>query len=84
MGAKFLTELTGAAVSGYLADRRAGKGDDLRKLSAKSSNHYLAAVKGFCNWLVRERRTTENPVAHISAQNARADRRHVRRALGAE
>jgi len=90
IGARFLTDLNAAAVSRYLADRRAGKAEITAKdgkkerarvLSAKSSNHYLAAAKGFYNWLVRERRATESPIAHLSALNARTDRRHVRRAL---
>ncbi len=50
-------------------------------LSAKSSNHYLAAVKGFVNWMVQERRASENQLGHLSALNAKADRRHIRRPL---
>ena len=74
-GTTFLSDLSAASVSRYLADRRA------KGLSAKSSNHYLAAVKGFANWLVRERRASENPLGHLSAVNAETDRKHVRRPL---
>ncbi len=67
-----------SALSRYLADRRAAG------LSAKSSNHYLTAIKGFYNWLVVERRATESPIAHLSALNAKTDRRHGRRTLEVE
>jgi len=89
IAATFLTDLSAGAVSRYLADRRAGvkrtRPDGARTvkkpLSARSSNHYLAACKSFGNWLVRERRLSENPLAHLSALNAKANRKHVRRAL---
>jgi len=74
-GAVFLSELTGGAVSRFLAERRANG------LAVKTSNHYLAAVKSFGNWLVRDRRVSEHPLIHLSAMNSRADRRHVRRPL---
>ena len=35
----------------------------------------------FCNWLVRDRRTNENPLAHLSRLNARVDIRRDRRVL---
>ncbi len=92
IGARFLADVSASAVSRYLAERRAGKTNSdssdvkkkVRALSAKSSNHYLAAMKSFFNWLGSERRVTENPISHLSAQNANADRRHVRRALEPE
>ena len=85
----FLTELSATAVAGCLAGLRekgrlepGSEGQSKhRGLSAKSSNHYLAAMKGFYGWLVKERRATENPLSHLSSLNAKADRRHVRRAL---
>ena len=75
IGAKFLSDVKAPAVSRYLAARRADG------LSNKSSNHYLAAVKAFMNWMVKERRVSENPIAHLSALNTKTDRRHVRRPL---
>ena len=91
-GVTFLTELSATAVAGCLAGLREkgmpepeSDGQTKRKgLSAKSSNHYLAAMKGFCGWLVKERRATENPLSHLSGLNAKADRRHVRLALEAD
>ncbi len=80
IGARFISGITASAVARYLAERRSkAKGDG--GLSVKSSNHYLAAVKGFCLWLVRERRTAEHPLVHLTKLNAATDRKHVRRAL---
>jgi len=82
--AVFLTDLAATALTRFLADRRQAKreGDSIRPgLSVKSSNHYLAAAKSFANWLVKERRLSENPYVHLSVMNAKANRRHVRRAL---
>jgi integrase len=47
----------------------------------RTSNHYLAAVKGFTHWLVKDRRAAFDPLACLSALNAELDLRHVRRAL---
>ncbi len=86
-GCKFkkLTDLNAGRVGGWLADRRKPKtdkeGDAIAGLSIASSNHHLAAVKSFGNWLVRDRRWPENPFAHLSRLNGRADIRHERRAL---
>ncbi len=59
----------------YLAERRQCG------LSIKSCNYYLTAVKSFFNWMVEDRRLSENPVAHLKGQNANADIRRVRRSL---
>ena len=50
-------------------------------LSAQTYNHYLKAAKQFTRWLVRDRRTPTDPLAHLSRLNVRTDRRHDRRAL---
>ena len=44
----------------------------------------LKAAKSFTRWLVRDRRTPFDPLAHVSRLNVRADRRHDRRALSAD
>src|SRR5262249_35870510 len=49
--------------------------------SIKTSNLYLDAVKGFLAWMVQDRRTGDNPLAHLSGGNVKLDRRHDRRAL---
>ena len=53
-------------------------------MSIQTSNYYVGGLKQFCTWKVKERRATENPVAHLSRMNARADRRVIRRALMAD
>jgi hypothetical protein len=47
-------------------------------------NHYLKSAKQFTRWLVRDRRTPVDPLAHLSKLNVSTDRRHDRRALTAE
>ena len=49
--------------------------------SKQTSNHYLKAIKQFCRWLVRTKRSDQNPVADIRRLNVQTDRRHDRRAL---
>ena len=50
-------------------------------LSPQTANYYLAAVKGFCRWMVKDRRAAESTIAHLSAFNTQGDRRHDRRAF---
>jgi integrase len=52
-----------------------------RGVGVETSNHYLAAIKAFTKWLVKDRRTAADPLSHLSRQNADVDRRHQRRAL---
>src|SRR5262245_24124434 len=52
-----------------------------RGRSIKTSNLYLAAIKQFAHWLVQDRRTGDNPLAHLEGGNVKLDRRHDRRAL---
>ena len=83
-GFKRLADLNAGRVAGWLADRRKPKNDKegtaIAGLSIASSNHHLVAVKSFGNWLVRDRRSPENPFAHLSRLNAQVDVRHERRA----
>jgi site-specific recombinase XerD len=57
--------------------RQAGK-------SAQTYNHYLKSTKQFTRWLVRDRRSQVDPLAHLSKLNVSTDRRHDRRALSTE
>lgn len=52
--------------------------------SAQTCNHYLKAVKTFSRWLVWDRRTPYDSLAHLSRFNVAADRRHDRQALSQE
>jgi len=51
---------------------------------AQTRNYYRAHLRGFGNWLVRDRRLGENPFRHTEAENTTTDRRHDRRELDAE
>jgi len=74
-GWQTVADIAAGAVVQCLADlRRHG-------LSIQTSNHHLRAVKQFGRWLVRDRRTHDDALAHISMQNPKLDRRHRRRAL---
>ena len=50
----------------------------------QTRNHYLKSAKSFTRWLVRDRRTSMDPLAHLSRLNVNTDRRHDRRALSPE
>jgi len=52
-----------------------------RGCSVRRSNAYLTALKSFFNWMVKDKRASENPLAHLSAGNQDTDRRHDRREL---
>jgi integrase len=53
----------------------------MQGLSIRTSNAHLSAMKQFCNWLVKDRRAAESPVAYLKGGNAKEDRRHDRRIL---
>jgi hypothetical protein len=52
-----------------------------RNVGPSTCNAYLTAVKGFTRWLVRDRRTTVDPLACLSRMNAAGDVRVRRRRL---
>jgi len=51
------------------------------KTSRSTHNHYLTAIKGFTGWLVKDRRTGDNPLTHLSRLNASTDVRRERHIL---
>jgi integrase len=63
---------------GWLADQRASQ-----KFGAKTSNHYLAALKEFCQWMVKDGRVPSSPLIHLHFLNTETDVRRKRRALTA-
>jgi integrase len=69
-------DLSASRVQEYLAAMRQNDAT-----SVSTSNHVLTALKGFCKWLVKDRRTGDSPLAHLSGGNADLDRRHERRDL---
>ena len=73
-GFAFICDLSASAVQGLLARLRKEE-----KRSVQTSNHYLRAVKQFAHWLVKDRRTGDNPIAHLAGGNVKVDRRHDHR-----
>jgi len=76
-GFRMWSDLSGNKVQRYLHSLREGEDG----LSAQTFNYYLQSLKQFGNWMVNERRTSENPLSHLKAINAEADKRHPRRSL---
>ncbi len=86
-----LSDISAEKVSQWLADQRGKRmsiktnadstGEPARSMSAQTSNHYLRAAKSFCHWAMKTGRATSNPLAFLQPVNAKADRRHDRRAL---
>ncbi len=71
----YIADIQPSKVQAYLVDRREVG------LSIRSSNHYLRAIKGFCNWMVKDGRLAENPLQSLSGMNVAVDLRHERRHL---
>ena len=71
----YMHELSPSRVQRFLADLRASG------FSVQTSNHYLRSIKQFSRWLVRDRRSSDDPLAHLAMMNSKVDRRHDRRAL---
>ena len=51
------------------------------RMSIITSNHYGRAMKGFCNWMIRDGRASESPVRFLELLNERTEKKHERRAL---
>lgn len=79
----FLPDLSASRLAEWLADMRSM---DRKRggFSIQTSNHYLTGVKAFLNWMVRDKRTAENPFRHLERGNVKLDRRHDRRELTAD
>ena len=73
-----ITDISASLVQVNIAAlQKDGKGVSTR-------NHYLQSIKSFTRWLVRDRRTHEDRLSHLSKMNEETDRRHTRRALSEE
>ena len=82
-GFRFFSDITASKVMNYLHEMRADT-QAQRGISAQTFNFYLQAIKQFCRWMIKDRRTSESPVAHLEGLNVKTDRRHDRRALTVE
>ena len=76
-GFKQLADLNEAKFTAWLVEQAAGK----KKMSAATRNEYRKAFVGFCNWCLRTRRLSFNPLVHVPLANTKADPRRQRRAL---
>jgi len=74
------SDISGNAIQTYLHGLRQDT-EDRKGMSAQTYNAYLQSLKQFCKWMVMERRASGSPIEHLTGQNVRADRRHVRRPL---
>jgi len=71
------SDISADAAQKFLAKLR----DDGKGASIETSNQYLRALKQFCNWMVRNGRASQSPVALMQGLNSELDRRRERRAL---
>ena len=72
-------DISPSAVVNWLALER-----ERGTIGIKTSNYYQAALKEFCNWLVRDGRVPSNPVEHLQSLNADPDVRWQRRPLSGD
>jgi site-specific recombinase XerD len=72
---KTISQISSSRVQSYLGDLCR---DDL---GLTTVNYYLTAIKMFTRRLVKDRRTLDDRLVHLSKMNAETDRRRVRRAL---
>ena len=75
------SDITADAVDRYLEELREGQ----RQLSQTSSNHYLTAMKAFCDWMVANKRASESPLDPLKRLTvSKSDQEHPRAALTVE
>jgi site-specific recombinase XerD len=73
-----IVEISASRVQAYLGELRQ------KDFGITTVNHYLRAIKMFTRWLVRDHRTDDDRLAHLSQMNADTDRRRIRRPLSPE
>ena len=86
---KRIGDISASAVATWLKNRRAADGsrdENGRQIrfGIASSNHHLTAIKAFSRWLVTDRRTDDDRLAHLSRLNQATDVRRKRRHLTIE
>jgi integrase len=74
-GFNILADIDGVKVSEHLKARR-----DAGEITGRTSNAYLQAIKGFCDWLVDHRRMPHNPLKTLKAVRINDDDVRDRRA----
>ena len=82
-GFRFFADISASKVMSYLHELRTDR-KNKRGISAQTFNFYLQSIKQFCRWMIKDRRASESPVAHLEGLNVKTDRRRDRRALSVE
>lgn len=70
-----LRDIDAEAAETWLDERRRSD------MAARTRNSYLQALRGFCQWCMRNNRLIRNPLATIQKADEKADRRKLRRAM---
>jgi integrase len=88
-GFKLLGDVSASRVAEHIAGLRtnappSANRKQSRELSLQTLNFYIKACKQFFRFLVKDRRSPDNPLGHLPTYNVKLDRRHDRRALGME
>ena len=85
-GFKLLGDVSASRVAEHIAGLRtnappSANRKQSRHLSLQTLNFYIKACKQFFRFLVKDRRSPDNPLSHLPTYNVKLDRRHDRRAL---
>jgi site-specific recombinase XerD len=75
-GFERIDKVQASAVVEWLANQRSAG-----EFSITTSNYYLRDTKAFFRWCVRDRRATDNPLAHLSPLNSNVEQHRERRTL---
>ena len=78
MKRRSIDKIDPTSVEGFVARLRKEQ-----NLSLQTCNHYIRAIKTFCNWLVKNNKLLRHPLLSVSLFNADTDQRHCRRPLDA-
>lgn len=73
----YFGDISASKVQSFLRSLRDGD----EGLSIQTSNYYLASIKSFCRWMVKDGRAPSSPLAHLSKQSTETDDKRKRRAL---
>jgi hypothetical protein len=79
-GFTFWNDIQKDRIENYLLELREGTAEKAG-ISAQTYNFYVSIIGGFCKWMIRAGRATENPVHGLDRLPVNTDRRHDRRAF---
>ena len=82
-GFKHWSDVNASRVESQLAAMRE-PAENRKTCGKQTCNYYLGAAKQFCRWMVRNGRSTQNPLEHLRKLNSATDTKRERRALSAD